>query len=494
MARYKDKKLAKSNEAVLYARVSSKEQEKEGFSIPAQQKLLKEYAGKQGFRVVSEFVDVETAKATGRTQFGKMLGFLKSNSNVRIILVEKTDRLYRNFRDYVLLEELNAEIHLVKENEIISENSRSHAKFIHGIKVLMAKNYIDNLSEEVKKGLQEKADQGGWPHLAPLGYLNHPETHQLIIDPDRGPLVVELFETYANGSQSFTSLREIARKMGLKYRRTGRIISRGCIEKMLKNPIYTGSFLWKGRMYIGNHTPLVTEELFERVQLLLGNVSKPKSITREFAFKGLLKCGYCGCSITAEIQKNRYIYYRCTNGKAKCQQSYIREEKLAELLGDLIRRIQIDASVAEKIRNALKEGFDQEKDFRKSEIEKLQRTYDKIQERLDQCYLDKLDGTINADFWQSMNDKLSAEQNEITGKIRRLEQSNRNYFQEGVKFLELAQQAYSQYLIQNPAEQAKLLKGLLSNCTIKGTTLYPTYKKPFNFIAEGDISQQWRRR
>jgi len=134
--------------AVLYARVSSKEQEKEGFSIPAQQKLLREYARKNGFAVVQEFTDVETAKAAGRTSFGKMVQFLKVNSEVRVILVEKTDRLYRNFKDYVLLEDLDVETHLVKENEVISKDSRSHSKFIHGIKVLMAKNFIDNLSEE----------------------------------------------------------------------------------------------------------------------------------------------------------------------------------------------------------------------------------------------------------------------------------------------------------------------------------------------------------
>ncbi len=145
---------------VIYARVSSKEREKEGFSIPAQQKLLREYAAKQGIKVAQEFTDVETAKTAGRAQFGKMVEYLKVHLDVKIILVEKTDRLYRNFRDYLLLEDLNIEIHLVKENEIISKDSRSHAKFIHGIKVLMAKNYIDNLSEEVKKGCGRKRNKG----------------------------------------------------------------------------------------------------------------------------------------------------------------------------------------------------------------------------------------------------------------------------------------------------------------------------------------------
>lgn len=145
--------------AVIYARVSSKQQEKEEFSIPAQLKLLREYAIEHGFDVTRKFVDVETAKRAGRASFGEMVDFLrKHHRTCTTLLVEKTDRLYRNLRDYVTLDELGIEIHFVKENFVLSDNSRSTEKFMHGIKVLMAKNCIDNLSEETKKGMREKAE------------------------------------------------------------------------------------------------------------------------------------------------------------------------------------------------------------------------------------------------------------------------------------------------------------------------------------------------
>jgi site-specific DNA recombinase len=159
-------------QAVIYARVSSKEQEKEGFSIPAQLKLLKEYAAAQGFKVAQEYVDVETAKATGRTAFGQMVEYLKAHPTIRALLVEKTDRLYRNLKDWVTVDELDVEMHFPKEGVVLSRESRSSEKFMHGIKVLMAKNYIDNLSEEARKGMQEKAEQGIWPTKTPLGYRN----------------------------------------------------------------------------------------------------------------------------------------------------------------------------------------------------------------------------------------------------------------------------------------------------------------------------------
>jgi site-specific DNA recombinase len=132
--------------AVAYLRVSSREQEKEGFSIPAQQRRLRAYAAEHDLRVLREFVDVETAKRAGRTQFQEPVRFLKKSPSCRTLLVEKTDRRYRNLKDYVPLDELDLDVHFVKENVVLTPDSRSAGKFMHGIKVLMAKNYIDNLS------------------------------------------------------------------------------------------------------------------------------------------------------------------------------------------------------------------------------------------------------------------------------------------------------------------------------------------------------------
>ena len=159
-------------QSVVYARVSSKEQEKEGFSIPAQLKLLRDYAAAQSLAVAQEYIDVETAKQTGRANFGEMIARLRAEPAIRVLLVEKTDRLYRNLKDWVTVDELDVEIHFVKEGVVLSRESRSSEKFMHGIKVLMAKNYIDNLSEEARKGMQEKAEQGIWPTKTPLGYRN----------------------------------------------------------------------------------------------------------------------------------------------------------------------------------------------------------------------------------------------------------------------------------------------------------------------------------
>src|SRR5262245_23839742 len=236
-------------QAVIYARVSSKEQEKEGFSIPAQLKLLKEYAVANGLMVAQEYVDVETAKQSGRTEFGEMVAYLKGHPAVRVMLVEKTDRLYRNLKDWVTVDELAVEIHFPKEGVVLSRESRSSEKFMHGIKVLMAKNYVDNLSEETRKGMLEKAEQGIWPSFAPLGYrnLDGPDGKKIIApDSDVGPIISKLFDWYATGHLSLKEAAYKARAAGLVYRKRGAKVPVSAVPSILRHRLYTGRSEWNG--------------------------------------------------------------------------------------------------------------------------------------------------------------------------------------------------------------------------------------------------------
>ncbi len=195
------------------------------------------------------------------------------------LLVEKTDRLYRNLKDWVLLDELNIEIHLVKEGVVLSQDSKSSEKFFHGIKVLMAKNYIDNLSEEARKGQQEKAEQGIWPTKAPLGYLNvqGADGKRIIApDPAAASIITKMFEWYAPGVLSLEEIADKAHAAGLLYRRTSATVPVSAVHTILHNRIYTGEFVWKGRIYKGRHTPLISVDLFERVQDALESRQRKK--------------------------------------------------------------------------------------------------------------------------------------------------------------------------------------------------------------------------
>jgi site-specific DNA recombinase len=474
---------------ILYARVSSKEQEKEGYSIPAQLRLLKEYAQKNSLTIVKEFIDIETAKQAGRANFGEMIRFLEKNPAVKIILVEKTDRLYRNFKDYVTIDDLDLEIHLVKEGEVLSKDSKSHQKFIHGIKVLMAKNYIDNLSDEVKKGFAEKVMQGGYPNKAPLGYINNKETHIIEIDSKRAPFIKLMFEWYASGNYSISSIRQKCIEEGFTYRKSEKYISRSNVERILKNIFYVGYFKWDGKIYEGSHPPIISKGLFDSVQEAFRRQNKPKHSKRRFAFAGLLTCEKCGCTITAEIKKQRYTYYHCTGFKGKCGNSWVREEELEDSFGEIVRNIRIDRSHVELIKEALRLSHTEEKEYHDQMIKDLSAQYMRIQNRLDQAYIDKLDGKIVEEFWLEKSEEWRGEQQAIREKIHRHENANVNYFDQGVKILELAHRAYPLYLSQNAFEKRKLLDFILSNCTLNDGILCPTYRKPFDILAKGIRNQ-----
>ncbi len=475
---------------ILYARVSSKEQEKEGFSIPAQLKLLHEYAQAKSFRVAREFVDVETAKAAGRTHFREMVKFLQGNPQVNTLLVEKTDRLYRNFRDYVTLEDLDLEIHLVKEGEVLNKDARSHVKFIHGIKVLMAKNYIDNLSEEVKKGMREKAEQGHWPSVAPLGYRNNPETKLIESDPATAPFIRRLFEWYATGNYSLQTVRDLAYKEGLRAR-SGKNLHKSAVEAILKKPIYYGAFQWSGKLYAGNHEPLISRGLWEMVQEAFTKSNRPKQTKREFPFIGMLTCAFCGCAITAEIKKGKYIYYHCTGNHGPCPKPAVRQETLEEKLGEVIKGITIDESILGWVVQTLRESHQDEKAYHDQAIANLQAEYNRLQSRIDQAYTDKLDGKIPEDVVLRKIGQSQEEQTGVLAQIRNHQSANQNYLEEGVGILELAKRAYSLYQNQPAHEKARLLKIVQSNCTWDGVTPRPIYKKPFDVLAKGLRSGDW---
>lgn len=486
----------KPSTAVLYARVSSDEQEKEGFSIPAQQKLLRKYAADNGISIVEEYVDVETAKAAGRAGFNEMVEFFERQAKIkdddrrcRTILVEKTDRLYRNLKDYVTLDELRVDIHFVKENVVLSPDSHSSERFMHGIKVLMARQYVDNLSEEVKKGMLEKAEQGIWPSRAPIGYINieRPDGKKVIVpDPECAEIITRMFENYAKGTLSLEEVGELAMAEGLPLKREGNF--RAVVQYTLRNPIYSGDFQFKGKLYRGVHQPLVSRECWAKVQEMMNlrrlkKTRKPKD-RESFAFARLISCGHCGCSLVGELKKGKYVYYHCTYYRGRCDEPYVREETLEEKFTEILSRLRFDDEVLDWMRRALRESQADEQRFREESVQRLQAEYNRLQRRIDVMYVDKLDGRIDARFFDQKQAEWRDEQNRLMDSIAEHQQANESYISEGVMLLELANRASELFAKQPASEKRRLLDFVLSNCTWKGGELTPNFRQPFDMIAD----------
>ena len=505
-----------SRQAVLYARVSSKEQEKEGFSIPAQLRLLQGYAAEQSLTVAREFIDVETAKQAGRASFGEMLAFLRRARTIKVLLVEKTDRLYRNLKDWVSIDELDLEVHFVKEGVVLSADSRSSEKFMHGIKVLMAKNYIDNLAEEVSKGLREKAEEGIWPSFAPLGYRNvlGPDGKRTIEPhPETAPLIVKLFEWYSTGQYSLKEVARMAGQAGFSYRKSGNPIITATADKILRKRIYTGDFDYGGRTYKGSYQPLISPELWQRVQDVLDDrfTMRPKKRRHEFAFSGLISCGHCGCALVGEIHKGRYVYYRCTGYRGRCPEPYTRQEVLEAQFADLLGRLRFEPEILDWVTTALRASHKDEKRIQEQSIRRLQAEVTKLDARLEAIYLDKIDAKINLAFYERKSAEWQAEREHLLVTIGGHQRAESAYFEDGVRLLELASRARGLFHSQAPTEKRKLLDFVLSNSSWKGGRLTATYRKPFDLISEtvvkaselaqtepltvvdGAVSENWRR-
>ncbi len=469
-----------------------------------------DFAKAKGFKVVKEFEDDETAKSAGREHFGLMVDYVKTNKDVEAVLVEKTDRLYRNFKDYVTIDELGISVFLVKENEVLGKNSTSHQKFIHGIKVLMAKNYIDNLREESGKGHLQKAESGIFPgSRLPLGYKFGKDGDKSVpvIDEVNKDLPIKMFEYYATGLYSLDSLIERVKADGLlrfellpKLARLTRM-TKSTAHRTLRNPFYYGDFYWKGTLYHGTHKRLIEKDLWDKVQELLNqtdgkNEPKSKYGTKPFAFKGLLVCGECGRTVTAEkvVKKTgkQFVYYHCTKFGTNCTQKAVNETVFDE---DIINSLEVMQKMPQDAVDYVAEGLKESLFFKRNTEDRTRENLEaekaKLQNRLSVMYEDRLDRKISDEFYNQRFAEYSKKIKDLDTLISRYTYADIDYYQFGVKTLELAKNAAILYENAKPDEKRELLGFLLQNSKLIDQKPQFTYGKPFDRVRQRAESSDW---
>ena len=481
--------------AILVARVSSKPQEENGFSLPAQDNFLTAYAAQIDATIVKKFSFAESAKKEGRKHFEEVLKYLRDHRDVKIALFEKTDRLSRNLQDYVkveeLVEELDIEIHLVKEGQVLRKTARSQDRLVAGIFALLARNYIQNMQEEIIKGQIVKAERGYSPGRAMFGYMHDRETRTHVEHPTKGKVVRLMFQLYVTGEYSVESLREAI------FTRTGAKISKGHLHKMLQSRFYIGQFVWRRVEYKGKHPHLVDHKTFARAQELISgrNGSRSKSRKHSFAFTQLVHCSKDGCLLTAELAKGKYPYYHCSFGKGRHKVPWLPETKLSEMLGNAVTQIRIPTQVATGILAALE--ADQSK-----LVSQRQEEFDSASKRLKEIELSKLEaygdfkrGVIDEALWSSLRDGWSVEELRLRATVETYSSKPLASEIESVrKTFELVQFAHSKWDTLLNTERAKIAKIVLSNCSSDGVTLSFQYRKPFDLVVERGKNEEWRLR
>ncbi|MDP2684730.1 MAG: recombinase family protein [bacterium] len=286
----------------LYARKSTDNEEKQVLSIEAQIAELREFAAKNQLEIVEEVTESMTAKQPGRPVFNQMLARIK-NSEADGIISWNPDRLARNAVDGGQI------IHLIDQGKIQALKfptywfePSSQGLFMLQIAFGQSKYYIDNLSENVRRGLRQKVRRGEYPGVAPTGYLNERVNHTMVKDPERFHLVKKLYELYAMGKYSLKDLRIWAKENGLVSKSRKRLpLSQSNIQSLLSNPFYYGAFWYSGELHQGTHEPMVSKKLYDKCQQIMKDRSRPRKRkeTKDWAFYGL-----------AEMRRVRVRHYR----------------------------------------------------------------------------------------------------------------------------------------------------------------------------------------
>lgn len=375
---------------------------------------------------------------------------------------------------------------------MLSTESKSSEKFLYGLRVLMAKQYIDNLGEEVRKGMTEKCEQGIWPSFAPLGYANAKlpsGKNGITPDVSRAKSVAQLFKLYATGNVSMKDLAKWAISEGLTFRKSGRPVNKATIQGILHNPIYTGDFMWRGKLYNGIHDPIISRDLWDQVQSMLRRRSsnRYRVIKHDLPFSGLIRCGHCGCALVGDVKKGKYIYYRCTMQRGRCPEKYARQELIEAQFCEAMNRIVLPEPFIEWAINALQSADKDDQCMREEARHKLTADHQRIEKRLDAIYRDKLDGVITAEMFDRHTNQLRQQMAQLEAVIEHQQAgSDRNYLSEGGQLLGLLTMMPKLFEQQPAREKRELLKFVVSNSVWREGTLTVSYRQPF------DLFSTWR--
>ncbi len=478
--------------AVAVARVSSKEQEA-GFSLDSQEKLAREYAERQGFRIVKVYRISESASGKQvRKIYNEMFRYVV-DKKTQVILYEKIDRLTRNLKDAAVVqdwvnEDTEREVHFIKENFTLNRNTRAHENLVWDMKVAIARFYTNNLSEEVRKGLNEKLSQGIYPGRPPLGYklIGEKGHRTYVIDQDKAPFVQKMFALYNSGNYSIGALADLLYKQGLRNRGGGRI-GKTRMHMHLSDPFYYGFMKWKSMIQKGNHEPIITKELFDQVQRKLDRGSGSPQYQKHLnVFKAKMKCGGCGGTIGWSLQKERW-YGECNHHKDCKQKGSIRQDRLEEKLFPLFDKIEPkNARVLEVLELALKESHKDEIEFNVTRREELNRIIRRADERMERAYRDKLDGLMPLDLCEKIIAGTKQEKEDAISALENLSKSRQAYYEVGMSIHELATKAKDIYLSKKATIEDKrmLLSYAFSNFTLNAGEIKAEYSLAFQFLTE----------
>ncbi len=459
-----------------YVRVSSIKQG-EGVSLDAQKDAILRFAEQNGIKIIRWFEEQQTAAKSGRPVFNGMIKALNANKADGVVM-HKIDRSARNFFDWAKIGELadrGIAVHFATES--LDFQSRG-GRLTANIQMAVAEDYVRNLRAEVFKGQRGQLERGYYPFGAPLGYLNNGKRQLKTIDPIKGPLVKQAFELYGSGQHSIRSLRLQMATIGLN-RGHGRPLPKGSVERLLANPFYAGviSIKTTGETFQGAHEPLISMELFQKVQDIKAGKYGKKITRHDHQFRGLFTCGHCSRSMIPERQKG-HVYYRCQF--PKCPRNCVREELLADAIIETLEIQKAPPALLKRIANRVaawaRENNEPTIDRQKActlQIAKVDQQMERLEDAAIDQIIDKVSFNRRKEKLILEKAALEQEKQKITKKLQ-----NPNTFP---GFLELIKSLKTHYEMADLPTKRQIVQMTVSNRTVSSKNVFV---EPSNWLKD----------
>ena len=489
----------------LYARKSTDVEDKQILSIEAQLAELHALAKREQLNVVEVFVEKRSAKMPGRPVFNEMMSRIQKGE-AQGIVCWKIDRLARNPVD-------GGQIQWLLQNKVITHIQTHDRGYYPADNVLMmsvefgmANQYIRDLSVNTARGLRAKARQGHFPGTAPVGYLNDQRTKTIVLNRKKSKIIRAAFELYAKNHSRYEDIGQYLYDNGVRTT-SGKRMHDEQITFILSNIFYYGHFKYSGEIYEGRHTPIVSKQLFDKVQKVMQERGHPQVVGKEpKIYCGLMSCGECGMSITGEAQKkllkngdtHYYTYYRCTKkSAARCSQSYVREEQLTADFSDILSPYILPQEWAEDFRRRMQSDERDGSRTTANAVNNLRNQAHDIERKLDRLMDVYIAQDIERDAYLSKRRALMSDKRTIEEQIARLERDGNAWLEPMQEWINDARNlAEIQKDPSLPAKKSALQKIFGSNLILQDQkvsgTAHPLYAAVAAARENSEISDMGR--
>ena len=476
------------------------------------------FAKKENLSVVGFFKETQSAYANNRPHFNNMVDRVK-NGEANGILIWEVSRLSRNMQDSSTIDNLVKRKQLLK----ITTPNREYLDidgedFMFSMELVISRQYSKEVSKRTRRGLRFKISNKEWPGCAPLGYVNincktqtlagemtpYKKAVQKIFlerqrkddytfksrvepDPIKSTMVKKVFEEFSSGNYSLAVMQDRMNAAGLNGK-TGKPVSKSCLVNMLTNPFYYGVMRYNDELNEGSHTPIISKALFDVTQQQLKERNKPIKKRWSFDFTGLIECGNCGCGITAEKKKNKYVYYHCTGMRNKkmihpCREPMIREKDLRNQLGKQVKKIQINDMLKELLTEAIRRSHKKEKEMHSIGIQEWENMYKTAEDRLNKLFELFYGGAINKDEFSQRKEEIMDEKQKAKEHLDTHGEAQKSWLNYSEKLIITTNHVYQVFKDGTPEEVKLLMKTVGKNFILKDGNVSFQFKEPFNMIA-----------